>query len=323
MTEKTIKNISVEEMEKVGEADLVAGENLKRPKNVEKPAVTTKYLCKMKEMGDSFFEPLPELFLLPTRNKIYNGEGITKDGSIYIRRFTTNEENMIQGMLVRDRNKDELTINGFLHIMNDAIDACIKSDVSIYDLAIIDKIPLLVKLISMAYGKKLEVIIPCEKCEKEHTISINLDKDFVVNYIDDKFIVPKTIELKKFPFPVEIDLTIPTIEFEDAFGGETIDLIEQFKAMIVDARGTKPDGTPITAADIPMIVQAIHKDDKELIKKYIDSYTHIGTDLQIKPIVLCDNTGTAKEKYKDACEYAGKEVQPTIPLRFLLNALIS
>lgn len=316
MTEKNIKSPTVEEIETALDNDKTPGENVKRikPANKPAPAKTKNSECKMKDEADSFFEPEAELFLLPTKRKVYAGEGITDEGKIYVRRFTTKEENLVQSALIKEKNSSGMTLNTFLHIINEALDNCIKSDVSIYDLAIIDKIPMLVKIISMSYGKKLKITIPCEECEKEHEIEINLDKDFVVNYISDKFPSPKTIKLEKFSFPVEIDLTIPTVIDEDAFSGETVDLIRQFEAMIVEARGTKPDGEPITRKDIPLIVENIHQDDKEQVKKYINSFSEIGTDLQLNPISLCTNK---------KCSLFNAPVSPIVPLRFILSQLIS
>jgi hypothetical protein len=314
MTGKTIKSLTVEEIENAEEKEHIASESVRKVNVVKEETVAAKkYDCKMKEEVVSIFEPQPVPFMLPTKTKVYHGPGISKDGNIYIRRFTTKEENSIQTSLSKNQKDNDLSINGFLKILNTAIDNCIKSDVSIYEIPIIDKVPLLIKLISLSYGNKLKIAIPCDGCGKEHVVEINLDKDFVVNYVTDEFEVPKTIALTGFSFPVSVDVSIPTIEFEDAFGGEKAELLRQFEALIVDAHGQKPDGSEITIEDIPLIVENIEKEDKDKIKDYISSFEDIGTNLQLKPMVLC------KEK---TCSLKNKKVQPFIELKFLLNQLL-
>lgn len=313
MSEKNIiRNPSPEDVEAAQNEDSIAGEAVKKIKVVEKP-VAKKYLCKVKESSGSFFEPVAELFLLPSKTKVYSGPGITPDGSIYVRRFTTKEENQIQSLLTKENARFELTISDFLRIINSAINNCIISDVALEDLAIVDKVPLLIKLISMSYGGKLKVIQECTSCDKEYSIDINLTKDFIMNYVSDNFSVPKRITLKSFSFPVEVDLTIPTVDSEQYFAGDSLDLIKQFEALISDAYGTKPDGDEISKKDIPMIIEGLDKKDKETIKEYIKSFEDIGTNLELKPIRLCDNK---------KCDLNDTLVSPIVQLKYLLNQLI-
>lgn len=319
--ERIIRNPSPEEIQAtLDEASVAGAAGVKPALKKVKPVAAGdfKFRCEMKD-GYNPFEPHPVECVLPTKNKVYNGPGITQDGCIYMRRLTTKEEALIQNAVYRDaqdtKTGDGMSINDFLHVLNSALDSCIKSAVNINDIAIIDKIPLIVKLISISYGKKLEVTFMCTECGAEEKVTIDLEKDVIINYITDKFESPKRIAFKCFDFPVEADLVIPTIEYEDAYGGNSLDVIRQFESLIANVYGTKPDGEPITNRDKGLIIENLDSVDKDLIKKYVDEFSVFGSDLNLKPIVVCHNV-------KGKCSLAEQKVSPNLELRHLLNKLL-
>ena len=323
-----IKNPSPEELETQKEQQTTGAEAISKPKNTEiisKEAEDNKqdFRCEMKS-NYNVFEPKPIAVSLITGNKVYNGSGITDDGEIYIRRLTTKEESMIQDVVYKDiyvnksgNDASALTINDFLRLLNTAIDSCIKSNLTIFNLPIMEKLPLIVKLISMSYGNKLAADFVCEDCGTEYSIEIDLNKDIIITYLPKKFELPKTVIFNKsFPFAVEAKLNLPLVEYEEYFAGDTIDIIKQLESIIVEVSGVKPDGEPITHKDIPDIINNLDKDDKDKIRDFIDEFSEFGTELEIKPMKLCNNI-------KGKCSLANEKVTRHLELKNLLNKLVT
>ena len=326
--EKTIlRNPSPQEIQKIEKEGAAIAEPQRRPKTKKKTDVIDgDYGCTMKpKISD--FEPKVVEFFLPSGNKIIQSDGITERGSIWIRRMTTVEESIIQTALMKDvmgeygiaNSNPPITLSGFLTILNGVIDPCIRSDVSINELSIVDKLPLIVKLVSLTYGKDLTETFMCEKCEQEYKHTVDLEKDIIISYVPASFEVPRKIELEdSFDFPVTIYLTMPVIGDEGHFVGANIDVLKQFESIVIDARGTKPDGTAITLKDLKDIVENLGDGDKEKIRDFVKEYSKYGTDLILKPFVLCTNTVKGKR-----CKNHNAKVENVrLPLQSLLNKMM-
>lgn len=306
-----IKNPTPEEVENAAAEGSIPAEIIKPTVQKRTIKVESGTDCEMKSV-ESPFEPAAEPFKLPTGRLIYSGSGINSLGEIYIRRITTREENLMQTALYRD-NGEGMSVNNFLKALNGTINGCIRSTVDISELAIADKLPLLIKLISISYGNKLDAEIECETCQQTTKLIVDLDKDIIISSVPHEMKIPKTIILEdSFPFPVEVDVSMPLVAHEDAFAGDSADLINQLRALIIDARGTKPDGELITKRDIRAIAENIGKNDKAKIKEFVDSCESIGTNLKLKPRIICKN----KE-----CPECGTKVSAELPLKYLLAQL--
>lgn len=323
-----IRNPTKEEVDNLEKANGVIGEPAKRPKKQQSRPDAGEYGCEMKERT-SAFEPKPVEFFLPSGTKIVDSPGVTQRGSIYIRRVTTVEESIIQNALMRDAmgyysitpgEAEPITLTRFLALLNDVINPCIRSNVDVRELSIIDKLPLLLKLISMTYGGKVEAQFECDECGLVQPHQVDLERDVIVSPIPEDFVLPRRIALvDSFDFQVDVDVTIPLVGDEGAFVGSEIDILKQYESIIVGASGVKPDGTAVTIKDLPDIVDNLGDEDKKSIRAFIAEYTKFGSDLTLRPFVLCSQKGKKGSK----CKMSGKPVSDArLPLQTLLECLM-
>lgn len=325
--EKTvIRNPTKDEVETIEKAKAAIAEPQRRPKVKQKSEVVDgEYGCAMKPKV-SDFEPKVVEFFLPSGTKIVQSDGVTDKGSIWIRRMTTIEESIIQNALMRDAmgdmgaSKEGLTLYGFLMLLNQVVDPCIRSDVSIRELAIIDKLVLIVKIVSLTYGENLDIKFECGECAQEYERKVNLEKDIIISHVPKDYDLPKKIKLiDSFDFPVEITLTMPLVVDEEFFIGTGIDVLKQYESIVCDASGTKKDGTAVTIKDLKDIVENLGDKDKAEIKKFITEYSKFGTELLLKPFVLC----TKAIKGKNACSKHNVKVDDAkVSLQSLLSKMM-
>ena len=322
-----IRNPTKEEIDTIEKEKGIFAEPAKKPKT--KASKLENYSeekdCVMKPRV-SDFEPKAVEFFLPSGTKIVKSPGVTERGSIYIRRLTTVEESIIQNTLLRevmsefgvDGNKQEpLSLSQFLILLNQVINPCIRSDVDIKELAIIDKLPLIVKLISLTYGKDITPRLMCPACEKYEDVTIDLEKDIIISHIPNTYDIPRKITLKdSFDFEVDVYITIPLIADEQYFIGSNIDVLKQFEVIVTDASGTKLDGTAITKKDLGLIVDNLGDDDKKKLREFVSEYSKFGTDLTLKPLKFCKNS-------KGRCKMANEKVSDMkLPLQTLLSRMM-
>ena len=298
-----VQNITPEEVEKAKKESYTPVEAIKPGVEPVTPVKTTEteYLCAMKAPAPgALFEPKSVLYELISGTERYKGTGATKDGQIYIRRFTTKEENELQKEIAKISIQNEaFTLDKLLGVLNTILNNCIKSSVNITQLPLIEKVPLFVKLVTLTYGSKLEVEIECEDCEEKQKITIDLDKDLIIKRPKKNFKMSSVIELSSFDFPITMVISLPLIKDERFFSSD-FDIIEQIKSMTVEIVGTKPDGTDITFEDLNLIISNLNKEDKAKIKKFVETFDEIGTDLKVKPKQTCFNVEC--EKYNTTNE---------------------
>jgi len=285
MSEKILRNPTQEELKLIKE------------KNIIKSTPKKKENTEIKSKPTSIFEPKAEEFILPSGNLEI------PEGKILVRRMTTIEEGIFQETVAEMVKEKNLSSALFLESINKVIDNCIKSsDVSVYDLSLIDKSPLFIFILGLTYGFEQTLELQCngnekiEGCKKTFAHKINLGK-LDIKYVPEDYEYPKIISLEdSFDFPVKIELVYPKIGDEAPFISDTPDVLSQFLTMLKNAEGTLPDGNPITEEHYEDICINMHPDDKDKIKKFINDFSEFGSNVYIKKKVCKNPKCVWKEK---------------------------
>ena len=264
----TIKNPSPEEVEKEQESRLQ--EAVPIHKDMNNKVVNP-------------FEPKPYEFTIPSGTFIQGTEG-----KLLVRRMTTIEEAIIQTSIARLNNeKKDMTIMTFFEIFNDIFNNCIKSSIGVSELSLIDKMSLIIFIITKTYGSKVKESCRCIYCDKEQVIEADVDK--CTTRVMPEGFVPKELKLKSFDFDVTVSLTVPMIKDETYFFGVVPDLMHQYMSVVQGVTGIKPTGESITEDDIYDIVANLDKDDKDAIEVFIKEALGFGIDLCVKSGFECNN----------------------------------
>jgi len=307
---KIIRNPTPEEIKKLSQKEAVKAKSTKKNTSdleiVDEVNKNVKIIPTQVLKESSVFEPAATKFKLPSGNIIVPG------GIIYVRRMTTVEESIFQQTISNMRQTKDLSSKVFLESVNKVLDSCIKSKVSVYDLSLIDKIPLFVFIFSLTYGNNQEFDLMCvgdddnNGCGKTFEHKIDLNK-INIKYIPKKYTYPKIIELKKsFEFPITLELIYPSIGDENIWTLDVDgnDAVTKFLTMIKSANGTLPDGTEISEEHYEDIAKNLHPDDKEDIKKFINEFSEFGSNIKVKRKVCKDRK----------CSFFGKIQETVLPM---------
>jgi len=277
MEGKTIRNPSEEEIKNLQRKDATVA----KPKSKNKVKNINK---------ENMFEPEAVEFDLPSGSLIIPG------GKIKVRRMTTVEEGIFQETVSRmfQGSSDALNTSAFFDSLNRAIDNCIKSDVSIYELSLIDKIPLFVFISAKTYGDKHDLELSCPVCGDSSEFNIDLSK-LDTKIVPEDIEYPKEIELTSFDFPVKMLIQYPVIGDEAIWTDDIMRPVEQFLSLVYSAEGELPDGTKIDEEHYIQIVENLNSDDKKIIKEWMNDFSQYGTNAYVNKKV-CNNKEC--EKYK-------------------------
>lgn len=270
---RIIRNASLEEIEKLKAQESAQGKTESMVKaEAPKAAVKDEGITKPKKNP---FEPDPTPMRLPSGN-IFIKENLTPKNEIYVRRMGAVEENMFFKLLGATEMK----------IVNATIDAvmdnCIRSKVDVYDLALIDKLPIFFKIIQLTYGP-IEIKQRCQKCEVEHSFTFDPVDDLKISYVPLDYEYPKRIELTSFP-KAKIDWYVmyPTIrQTGKFFDSDMVDvmrmLTDRFEGTIID------DGKEreITKDDYEAILTNMNDDDRQKYRDFLNDFGSYGVQLSV------------------------------------------
>lgn len=238
----------------------------------------------------SYFEPAPIKFKLPSGNKIVDSKKLTKDNEIFVRRFAAPEEDILAKSQMFQDNVPKT-----LELINKALDGTIKTNISIYDLSLIDKMALLIFIFAITYGHEIDIASAlagdvCTKCmpkeEQEfadehgletNTVIIDLLKDLKTNYIPDDYVYPFKIKLDSYEGSnINITFEYPRIENEAVFTSPNMEVSDVIKSLLKDVSGTKPNGNPVVKQEVDDILKYLDRGDKIKIKKHLESFGDFG-----------------------------------------------
>ena len=292
---KTLRNPSEEELKELQKNSAAAAIPLHNKKTPTKSPEANEV--------KSFFEPAATPFKLPS------GDLIIAGGAISMRRMTTLEEGLFYDFLrilqsqARVDEDGEMNMDGhlyssftknFLATANAAIDNCIKSNVSVYDLSVLDQVPLFLNLLGITYGFEHDFDLQCPVCSKTSKMNVNI-KEIPVKYYDGSIAHPFTFETTSFEFPVELVIRYLRISDESVWNDAKISLSEKYLTLLESASGVLPDGNAITEEHYSDIITNLNEVDKAKIKDWLNTFSEFGSDLRITK-KFCLNKECSKYK---------------------------
>ncbi len=301
---RIIRNASLEEIEKLRMQESVPGKTESAVKS-EAPKKEEKSDSIFKDKK-SPFEPEPVPMRLPSGN-IFVKNNLTPKNEIYVRRMGAVEENMFYKLLGATEMK----------IVNATIDAvmdnCIRSKIDVYDLALIDKLPIFFKIIKLTYGV-IEIKQLCKSCGVEHIFKFDPVDDLTITYVPDGVEYPKKIELTSFP-NAKIDWYVlyPTIrQTGKFFDSDMVDvmrmLTESFEGTIIE-NGKERE---INREDYENILVNMNDDDRQQYRDFLNDFGSYGVQLtSSKP--FC--------KVKE-CDMYEKQQEFDIPIEMIFARII-
>lgn len=256
--------------------------------------------------NESIFSPVTEIHELVCKGTYPK----LPDDTIQIRRMTTVEETIFFDALknIAENDDEELIFN---QALNKVIENCIRTDIYSGELNILEKAGIFIHILALSYGKKQTLDFQCASCNTNYTIDVDLLKDLIFNPIPKKYKYPFELELTSFTFPATIKYRYPNISEESEFLAD-IDSKKIISQLIVEVKGTKPDGEEIVPEDYLDLVKALNSADNKKIK---DSFKEFGTFGFSMALVstLCNN---------QECELKDEPQVLNFPLsQFLINAL--
>jgi len=214
----------------------------------------------------------------------------------------------------------ELYQDKFFHIIDTIIDDCLKTNVSIEDFMVVDRMWLFISIIANSYGPEQILEYQCPICSTKNNIKTHLIKD-----LKDLKIYGRDI---KTPYPLKYVFDIDGIE-----GPKQIQLIMEYPKIkdfslllkqdvfsqvgllsnvLIEAQETV-NGVPklIDKTEFYDVIQAIPLNARLEIKKIFDDFTLLGTQLEVKKKVCTNKT----------CENFNKLITTEIPINSLFNVV--
>lgn len=280
-----IKNISPEDLE-----------NLSKEKIENKKYLPEENLIRQDELGTeteeietnnhddvvlkpkkSYFEPDAVPYKLISRNYFIK-KNLTKNNEIYVRPWNTDDELKISKISnTEDFNK----------ICNEIFNSCVKSEIDIYELALVDKLPLFIFILVITYGKDISVkkLMDCDICENDENIDVTIDllKDLEYKYLPDNLEYPFSMKLTSYPKDdINIKYVFPSIKHEKFFleKGGNDSLIDSLRHIIIELKGKKSNGKEVTKNDLGDIIKYLNANDKTEIRKTIGEISKYGINLE-------------------------------------------
>jgi hypothetical protein len=305
---RTIRNPSLEEIEQLKRTK--ATEAVTEEEIVEKieeaiPVAEKKKVTRTQELlpKSSVFEPDSQPFKLVSGNKFINIPG----NQIYVRRMGAAEESMFYQLLSNNNLK---AIN---NTMDAVIASCVKSDIDIYELSIIDKLPIFFKILDLTYGP-IELNLTCAECGKEYHPKVNLIKDFKVYHLPDNYVYPFKARLTSFPnASIDWFFTYPTIkQSSDYFDSTSIEVLNMLTLRFEGTINENGKDRAITEKDYPEIIKNLNEADTETFKSFQTKFGEYSVDLNFK-IKLCSSMG---------CSLNGREIEKELPIESIFERII-
>ena len=225
----------------------------------------------------SYFEPDPVPYKLISKNYFIKNN-LTKNAEIFVRPWNTEDEVKISRIN---------TTEDFNKICNEIFSSCVKSDIDIYELALVDKLPLFIFILVITYGSKVSVkkLMDCEVCENDSDVDVTVDllKDLEYKYIPDDLEYPFVMKLTSYPKDdITIKYVYPSLKHEKFFldSGTSDNLIDSLRHIIIEMKGKKANGKDVTKNDLSDIIKYLNADDKTKIRKSIADVSSYGINLE-------------------------------------------
>lgn len=257
----------------------------------------------------SKYEPDPVPFKLPSMGKSIPARFhnlLTADKEIYIRRMSSKEEEIIA--------KLKTSPERFLSVITECLKGCVRTNIDIKYLMLIDKIPMFLFLLNISYqnSKDIKISIPCPECGKAHEKKVDLKDVIKIRYLPKDFKYPLSITTdKSYATKYLIEYDSPTFEHEPLIEQEEIEASQLLHNLIVNIEDIS--GGSVEKSEWFEIINYLDYDDKIKFKNKIEEITNnYGTDTKID--FTCENKG---------CMIYNKPSKADIPLDQIFINIIS
>ena len=207
----------------------------------------------------------------PIKCNLISGSLYLKDGFVYIRRLNTEEESKLSEI------KNAETLN---NIINTIFQTAIKSNISINEMPLIDKMYVFVCMLSLSYVQKIKItdLINCNDCSDDYPYEINFLKDIKVRKVDDNFEIPFRIKLSSFDEDYELCFTIPKIKNENNVYNK--DISEIITGLTIYLRDSK--GIDVPREEWSDLLKWLSNDDKKNISDKLTKVSVFGEKLDLE-----------------------------------------
>ena len=283
-----IKNISPDDLEKLSKVSqkdekFLPKENLVKQEDIIQESIEESVIVETEDEEiilkpkKSYFEPDPVPYKLISKNYFIKNN-LTKNAEIFVRPWNTEDEMRISRIN---------TTEDFNKICNEIFNSCVKSDIDIYEMALVDKLPLFIFILVITYGNTVSVkkLMDCEICENDPEVDVTVDllKDLEYKYLPDNIEYPFTMKLTSYPKDdISIKYVYPSLKHEKFFldSGATDNLIDSLRHIIIEMKGKKANGKDVTKNDLGDIIKYLNAEDKTKIRKNIADISSYGINLE-------------------------------------------
>ena len=214
----------------------------------------------------------------PVKCELISGSRYVEDGYIYVRRLNTEEESKLSGI----NNSDTLNSN-----INVIFETAIKSNVSIYEMPLIDKMYVFAFILGISYTDNLVIndLIKCTTCKDEYPYNISFLRDLKLQKLSDDINVPFKITLTSFEDPYELCFNLPKIKNEAFFYNR--DISEIISSITIYLRDK--DGVDVPKEEWSDLMKWISNDDKKNITEILTRVNSYGENFDLIVDDKCKN----------------------------------
>jgi hypothetical protein len=222
----------------------------------------------------------------PIKCNLISGSNFISEGYVFIRRLNTEEESKLSQI------KDSTTLNSTI---NTIFQTAIKSNISISDMPIIDKMYIFAFILNISYVKQINAndLINCEDCNDKYHNNIDFIDDIKINCLEPNK-TPFNLTLESFDKPYHLCFNLPKIKNENSiYNKDVSEIISSITVFLRDEKGI----------DIPQeewieIFKWINNDDKKRITEILTDISSYGENVNLK-IEKCSNPSCRiKDKVK-------------------------
>lgn len=316
----SIKNISPEDLENLAKKSKSDEKNISK-ENIIK---TEDYMSSIQNQEEqkiiiddevvlkpkkSYFEPDPVPYRLIS-GRYFVKKNLTSNNEIFVRPWNTEDELKISKIMGTD---------DFNRVCNEIFISCVKSDIDIYELSMVDKLPLFIFILVITYGSKVSVkpLMECEICESDRSVEVFVDllNDLEYKYLPDNMEYPFSVKLTSYPKDdITIKYVYPSLKHEKFFlDGSTENIFESLRHLVVEMKGKKANGKEITKNDLGDIIKYLNANDKLEIRKNMNEISEYGINLET-------------DKYhctKENCVYTKERKKIFLTFENILTSLFS
>jgi len=309
----TIRNVDMAEYVKKKKEEMTLAEQDQSEETINETEAEEE--IQMLKKSTSKFEPEPFKVHLPSDGMTINPKLMDEPGYIYIRRTTTKEEDWIYDFintLISTNNESMGLMTQEMIIMIDrVIDSCLKTNIPVSELMVIDREVLFNDIIALGYGREQKVPHKCIGCDTDYEVKIDLINDIKVNYLkNSKLAFPKTIKLTSYK-DIAVDIRHLKMGETHLMFNKNAKQTDIFNTVCVKAYNIKT-GEEFVGQEKYDLLENLNNDDRKAIKEYLDDFAKLGTSFEFEKKV-CTNPD---------CRLHNKKVVGNYSLYFLFFNVI-